>query len=104
MIPACIDNLQQPRDGFESADTVGWLHVDLEDRDPCGYCFPDADNVEDIDYERQDLVVAKGEYANKIHRAEHTGDIEYNRRQTRDTKTLAEKRRDGELATGGVDE
>ena len=70
--PACEDDIQ-------SHTEIDWrwaTEFDLDTFEPCTYCFPDADGVEDIDYPAGELIVT-GTDGRKLHRHEDTGPIRY---------------------------
>lgn len=70
--PACADVVTKP-----TLDQ-GWRPAhqdDVDDRQPCSWCFPDADTTDEIDADLSDLVVsAKGSC---VHRDETAGDPDY---------------------------
>ncbi|MEF8979795.1 MAG: hypothetical protein V5A39_13150, partial [Haloarculaceae archaeon] len=53
---------------------------DLIRRDPCDYCFPDADGTDEIDAPLDHLVICPGQFANKIHIDEDHGEPFYGSR------------------------
>jgi hypothetical protein len=67
--PACIDAVGVDK-AWRSA-----LPDDLDKLDPCGFCFPDAESVAEIDKELEDLVASS--CGDRLHRHEDTGDVDF---------------------------
>jgi len=70
--PACGEHIPSPEDGFRAVEDDSDLRGS-----PCGYCFPEAESVDEIDVDLTDLIAGVGPYADSIHRHEDTGEIEH---------------------------
>jgi len=96
--PACVEYIPSPEDGFRAVEDDSDLRGS-----PCGYCFPETDDVEDIDEDTADLVAGVGPYSDRVHRHERTGPIEHTKTNQGGVGEIAHRISDPEFGFDDLD-